>query len=180
MDLRPTQSDLRITFEHKDGGLYWVLPPLHNDDLLGERFGSTNGVAARRGRVYGKKYLEHVLIWVYHKGYYPENQIDHRDRDNQNNAIDNLREATQTCNQQNRLIRSDNTSSIPGVHPRDGNYRAVLTYAGEKLSLGTYQYKLEAALARYTCEVWHRYWTCNNNSELVKSIKKIWPEFKGE
>lgn len=46
-------------------------------------------------------YTGHVLAWFYVYGVWPSKDIDHRDTDGLNNAIDNLREATPTQNRWN-------------------------------------------------------------------------------
>ena len=65
-----------------------------------------------RIRIDGKDYLAHRLAWLYHHGYFPENQIDgFRD----DNRIKNLREASRRCNMQNQKISCVNNSTITGV-----------------------------------------------------------------
>jgi len=62
-----------------------------------------------------KPYLAHILAWFYVHGYWPENMIDHKDQIKHHNWIKNLREATNSSNQQNRGNPKNNTSGIKGV-----------------------------------------------------------------
>ena len=46
----------------------------------------------------GYDYYAHRLAWFYVYGEWPVNELDHIDEDKENNAIDNLREATHAEN----------------------------------------------------------------------------------
>ena len=65
--------------------------------------------------VNGVFYFAHRLAWFYYYGYWPENQIDHRDRIRYHNWILNLREVSNQCNQRNRGNSKNNTSGVKGV-----------------------------------------------------------------
>ena len=82
---------------------------------LRERFDYNNGwlVNNKTGRAigcFGGKHIQvwidniqykaHRVIWYWHHGTLPE-QIDHIDRDNYNNKIENLRDCTNAQNQMN-------------------------------------------------------------------------------
>jgi hypothetical protein len=77
-------------------------------------------------------------------------------------------------------INKYNTSGFPGVsysgfHQK---WNGFIKVNGKKIHLGYYKNALEAALARFTFEVWCSRWKCDYNSELVKAIKVEWPEFR--
>jgi len=121
----------------------------------------------------GENHKAHRLAWLYVHGYFPEHQIDHKDRIRHHNWIDNLREATQSCNMKNSGIRSDNTSGITGVcwykhdkkwivQIRDKNYK--------RLHIGYFASKLEAAKARYAAEIEYDYPNCQTESSALKYI----------
>lgn len=46
------------------------------------------------------------LIWLHYYGEWPELMVDHKNRDDGDNSIDNLRQATDGQNQHNRRVRS--------------------------------------------------------------------------
>jgi hypothetical protein len=51
----------------------------------------------------GQQYLLHRLAWFYVYGVWPSETVDHKDTNRQNNAIENLREATYQQNNCNKL-----------------------------------------------------------------------------
>ena len=101
------------------------------------------GYAARRKRD-GIDYLHRVLL-----GASPEQEVDHRNRDELDCRRSNLRLATSSENNanrrkhdgQNRLI----ASSLKGVSPIGDRWRAVITFHGRTYQIGTFATELEAA-----------------------------------
>ena len=75
-----------------------------------------------------KRYLAHRLAWLWVHGKWPENQIDHKDGNRRNNAISNLREATNGQNMTNRPASNRSKTGIRGVyiHKPSGRYRVQL------------------------------------------------------
>lgn len=126
-----------------------------------------------------KVYAAHRLAFLYVAGYLPEHQVDHINGTRDDNRWCNLRHVSQTCNLQNQKTSKNNVSGFPGVSECPRKFKAQLKFKGNILHLGYYTDPLEAALARFTCEVWHEGWNCNARSELAQAIKRSWPEFKG-
>ena len=88
----------------------------------------------------GKVYQAHRLAWLYMTGKWPENFVDHINRDSSDNRWNNLREATYTENNRNRSIGKDNTSGYKGVsfHKGTNKYRAEIKINGKNKHLGYY------------------------------------------
>lgn len=97
----------------------------------------------------GKIYFAHRVIWLWHKGEWPENDIDHIDRDPMNNRIENLRSATRSENNQNASIRKDNSSGFRGVyyHKAKKKYMAKIKVGDRQIYLGLFDTTEEAFLA---------------------------------
>lgn len=67
------------------------------------------------GRILGKSYLAHRVVWALHYGEWPEIGIDHKNGNTTDNRIENLRLASQSENNMNTKRRSDNRSGVKGV-----------------------------------------------------------------
>jgi len=96
-----------------------------------------------------KTYRAHRLAWLYTHGSFPDNQIDHINGVRNDNRIINLRQATNTQNQQNKKISINNTSGIKGVcwHKTENKWIARIYIGGKPKRLGCFHDKNEAAAA---------------------------------
>lgn len=85
----------------------------------GIRVGDVSGTTDRHGYkviyIDRRQYKAHRLAWLYVNGEFPPEQIDHINRDREDNRICNLRCATRTENNQNLSVSSRNTSGHIGV-----------------------------------------------------------------
>ena len=84
------------------------------------------------------RYLRARVAWALHYGEWPTQDIDHRDTDNANDRIDNLRLATDAQNLANRAAQSNNTSGFKGVNfdKQTGRWRAKIKAGGKFYDLG--------------------------------------------
>lgn len=140
-----------------------VLAALHYDPSTGHftRLIRTNnrhragGRADRQAGKYrvvsllGVSVLAHRLAYFYMTGEWPQHVLDHKDRNGQNNAWENIRPCTQAQNLWNQPPRAD----LKGVSQdnRDGRWRAQITIDGKQYAVGTFDSKEEAHAA--WCEV---------------------------
>ena len=86
------------------GQLFWNVAPANNT-TVGQRAGYARpGRARRYVKIKGRSFPEHRLVWVLANGPIPDGYfVDHRDRDEGNNRIDNLRLLTRIENCQNLI-----------------------------------------------------------------------------
>ena len=110
-------------------------------------------------RIHDELYRAHRLAWLYINGEWPSEDVDHIDKNPYNNAISNLREATDSQNLFNTSIRSDNTSGVKGVSfsARDNVWRAYVNSGGKQKNLGCFKTKAEAVVARLLGEAQHEH-----------------------
>lgn len=112
----------------------------------GQVAGSVHSDGRRYIGIDRRLYLAHRLAWLYVNGRWPSTIIDHRDGNQDNNTIDNLRPATKNQNNSNSKQRR----SLPkGVHEctdhyRRKRYRAQITVNGAFIYLGRFADSEEA------------------------------------
>lgn len=99
--------------------------------------------------VKGHTYFAHRLAWLYVRGEWPPEEVDHINGDRSDNRISNLRLATRSQNRANTFLRTDNTSGIKGVsmHSTSKRWRARVYRNGVETHLGFFNTKEEAAEA---------------------------------
>lgn len=106
------------------------------------RAGDVAGCPNKRGyliiRIEGRNFYAHRLAWLYTFGRWPNNHIDHRDGNEANNAISNLRDATQAQNRANARIRANSSTGLKGVTKLGNRYRALLNSCGKQYHLGVF------------------------------------------
>lgn len=95
----------------------------------------------------GVSYSAHVLIWIMVTGQMPINEIDHIDRNAQNNRWSNLREVARRENQLNTEKYKNNKSGFRGVHRRGDRWRAIISVDGKNRHLGDFDTPEQAAAA---------------------------------
>ncbi len=144
----------RELFDYRsDGQLLWRVNS-GGRKVKGKVVGCINGQGYIQTRIKGKSFMVHRLVWLWHHGYLPENDMDHIDRDRSNNRIANLREASRQCNLRNSGNRKDNTSGVKGVHWGSHNRKwvAAIMHDGKISHLGYFADFTEAVLTRLAAE----------------------------
>ena len=94
-------------------------------------------------------YLGHRIAWLIVKGRWPKESLDHRLGTDAGDVFDNLREATQSQNLQNRGKPSNNKSGYLGVSWSKvmSKWHARIVADRESFHLGYFDDRLEAAAA---------------------------------
>ena len=140
----------------------------------GDRAGSQN----KKDKYYsvyafGKIYKLHLLIFLYHKGYFPENEIDHINQNREDNRIENLREVTETCNARNRPNPCHNKTGVMGVcdDPRSDRFVVYIFHNKKRIHLGRFKTLLSAAKARWEAEKKYGWPNCNTTSSAYQHLK---------
>jgi hypothetical protein len=81
-------------------------------------------------------------------GQIPENlEVDHEDRNTDNNLINNLRLATRSQNAFNRGVQSNNKLGIKGVSKVGNRFKAYIKILGNTKNLGSFATAEEASAA---------------------------------
>lgn len=154
-----TQERLRelLSYNAETGVFTWLrrsensrLDKIFNARFSGAKAGSPNSNGYLLIGIKGRLYPAHRLAWLWVHGTMPADQIDHIDGNRANNALANLREATNSQNQRNRGSTKRNTSGFKGVSWRKGEERwyAQIAASGRNIFLGYYDTP-DAAAAAY-------------------------------
>lgn len=97
----------------------------------------------------GASFQSHRIIFAFTHGFWPPDEIDHKDGDPTNNLPDNLRSATRIQNIHNTRGHKDSKSGIKGVtyRPERKKWRACLHRDGKQRFLGNFNTAEEAQAA---------------------------------
>jgi len=166
-----TQKKIKELFDYKDGSLIRTAPARRTQ--VGHISGSnSNGYLVTK--ICGKTYPNHHLVWLWHMGYLPENQIDHIDRNRSNNRIENLREVSQSCNMRNCGNSIKNRSGVKGVcwDNQAGKWKASIRGNNREINLGVFADKVNAIAARLSAEQCLGYDSCDSNSPAAIYMAK--------
>ena len=146
-----TQEYLRkvLHYEPATGQFFYAVT--QGPGQFGMLAGSLRRDGGRDIHVAGKIYLASRLAWFYVYGKWPDNDVDHRNHDRDDNRIENLREATDSQNQSNRKLGKNNKTGVKGIHKRkdSGSFRVQCN--GK--DIGTFKTFKEAIEARIQAEI---------------------------
>jgi HNH endonuclease len=112
--------------------------------IIGTVAGTLHSHGYIRIKIKKKFYYAHRLAWLYVYGKFPEQEIDHKDRDPANNRIDNLRLATHPQNASNAPKRRTNACGLKGVIAHQGRWMARIGHKGKNIYLGVFDTAEEA------------------------------------
>mgnify|MGYP000368519610 CR=1 FL=1 len=145
-----TQVELKKFLSYKDGKFFWK-KTIARRIKIGDRAGCLGKKNWYRViRIDGKNYSEHRLVWLYHIGEFPKNQIDHINQIKYDNRIENLREVSHIENHKNQPLRKDNTSGFVGVYwyRKTKKWMAGVQVHGKSINLGYFNKIEDAVKAR--------------------------------
>ena len=149
------QNQLLNLFVYKDGELYWKIAPCKSVKV-GQKAGYFNG-KYKKIKIQEKSYFAHRLIFIMFNGYVPD-FVDHIDNNPQNNAIENLREATKQQNNSNAKLRSDAKSDAKGVnwHKKQKKWNVRVSVSNKRINVGSFDnFELAELVAIMAREKYH-------------------------
>ena len=148
-EIDPKQLGEFLTYDPATGELRWKVDRRYRV-VAGDIAGCVDRNGYRIIVVDRKQYKAHRVAWALHTGSdVPVGyQIDHINRERDDNRIDNLRLANQCENQQNTVARITSKSGAKGViETNSGRYEAAIIGHGRRYFLGTFDTKCEASAA---------------------------------
>ena len=138
---------------------------LQYNPATGEFFRVANGVTKptgtvtsngyRRLTVDGVQYLAHRVAWLFHYGDWPDDQVDHINRDRLDNRIANLRRVSNSENMANLSVRTNSKSGVPGVcwFERTKRWMVRMMVNGKVINIGYFKCYAHAIKARRKAEI---------------------------
>ena len=145
-----TQAYLKeiVTYDNESGEFRWRITRLKAK--AGKLAGNVHKPSGyRQIKIDGHVYHAHRLAWLYVHGEWPQHLIDHIDGNRDNNALSNLRAATDAESSRNRGIQKRNKSGYKGVrwHAPSGRWNARIIVDYKEIYLGLFDDPYEAHLA---------------------------------
>ena len=138
----------------QETGIFTRKVSTSNRVKVGDVAGCPDGHGYLLISVHSRLYKAHRLAWLYVRGVWPNDQIDHINRIRTDNRIANLREVSQKQNLQNRSKSSTNTSGHSGVcwHKQSSKWLAHIKHNYKQIHLGYFSILEEAISARKAAE----------------------------
>jgi hypothetical protein len=136
---KPTQAEVieRFKYEPETG--------IFTSRCSGVSAGTIDKRGYQKLSINSRQWLAHRLAWLYVTGEWPDQQIDHANRNKSDNRFANLRLATPSQNMANKTAYRHSRTGVRGVHKRpNGKYRVQFSKNGRAVSFGDYE-TLEAA-----------------------------------
>lgn len=108
-------------------------------------------------KVKGKQFKAHRIVWFLCKGYVPNKEIDHINRNRSDNRIENLRECDRKQNILNTTTCINKETGVVGVH----------------------EDKTKGLLAKYTIKFQKKTYRFRNLSEAIQKREELWKDYYG-
>lgn len=148
---RPSRLTAKVVRELIDydpitGGMWWRVDR-HGKAKAGMWAKQRGTGGYHKVKVFGVSYASSHIAWLHHHGRWPTRQVDHKNTDQTDDSIDNLREATPSQNSANR--RRPQVNGMPrGVSLiPSGRFRAAIKIDGRPKHLGVFDTPDEASAA---------------------------------
>jgi hypothetical protein len=166
-----TQEQVRELFLYEDGNLFWQVH--RSNTRIGSMVGCRSSSGYLHAKIDNKLYLVHRLVFLYHFGYLPENDIDHIDKCRMNNKIENLREVSKSCNARNSTQQSQTSSGIKGLswYKPTEKWLAHIRVNSISRYLGRYSDFTEAVAHRLAAEQCLEWGSCDSSSPAYQFMK---------
>jgi hypothetical protein len=140
-----------LSYDQETGVIAWKVERRKQGGMIkvGDPAGTLNSDGYVVITVDGKQYKGHRLAFFLHKKIWPKGLIDHKNGVKNDNRWNNLREATNSVNSQNRNAPPKNsTTGLVGVRKFRDKFQASIKVPNEgRKHLGTFEKAEEASSA---------------------------------
>lgn len=137
----------QLSYDPDIGIFRWRITNLRH--LAGERAGSRyDSKGRRRIEINNVRIKEHRLAVFYMTGKWPIEEVDHKNRIGFDNRWENLREATNSQNKHNSVLRTDNTFGHRAIQFVRGKWSVRIGHNRKMIELGLFDTLEEALIVR--------------------------------
>jgi len=115
-------------------------------------------------------FLRSRLAFFYIEGYFPEQDVDHKNRTKTDDRWSNLRHVSRQCNLRNIGLQKNNASGVSGVafSKRENKWRSTITVNFKQFHIGYFGDFNEAVLYRLAAEKCLDWSNCDSASSAYK------------
>lgn len=153
-----TQEALKVSlhYEPTSGIFTWL--KTSRGGWVGKTAGWVLNNGYRAIQLEGSTVLAHRLAWFYTHGRWPIGEVDHRNRNRDDNSLTNLRDVPKSTNQANVFVRSDSTTGHTGVNwnTQRGLWVVRIQREGRRYTLGYFSNLEKAVEVRAAADLEHR------------------------
>lgn len=126
-------------FDYYQDGYFILKKRQFNGSKLGQRVGWLQPNGYWRISIKRKSYQAHRLIWLFHYGVLPKQDIDHINGNKSDNRICNLRDIAHNLNNQNTIKpRKNNKCNVLGVSRVGNKFSPNIFIDGKRKYLGAF------------------------------------------
>lgn len=169
-----SQKDLKSLLDYDpDTGLFKWKKKIGKKIIIGSIAGSKNRCGYMQIRIRGVIYLSHRLAVLWMEGYFPENEVDHINRNRADNKWANLREVSHRCNLINCKLGLNNKSGVKGVsfNTKKSLFRSRIKTNKKDICLGNFPKLIDAVFARWQAELKYGFPNCISDSTAFLYLK---------
>lgn len=140
-------EELRQEVElREDGEMFWKVGK-QRIKKGSPAFATTTSDGYKKGMFRGVRLLAHRVVWALHHGHWPDNWLDHINRNRSDNRIENLREVDAALSNHNRKVRTNRYIGVTkSVHGK--RFIAQIQHNGKHHYIGLFELEEDAARAR--------------------------------
>jgi hypothetical protein len=151
MEITPEVIRKALTYFPDSGIFIWNIrddvPKWVNSQRAGKKAGTTDASGYCFIRLNGIFLMASTAACLWMTGKWPKFEMDHKNRINNDDRWENLREATSSQNNANKGKRADNTSGYTGVGRYKDRWVAAIRQNRINIYIGIYDTAEEAAVA---------------------------------
>lgn len=168
-----TQKTLKELLHYNpETGVFTWLSGQYRENPAGTLDKASN---SNRISIDSKSYKASRLAFLYMKGYFPEYEVIHINKNGADDKWKNLLHGQRSCTTINSKIYKNNTSGVTGVlwDKKREMWLATIFIKGKHVFLGRFENFATTVAARRNAELKYGFDSCNSETAAAKYLKNI-------